>query len=87
MVQDLEDFQDSSLQFWAFGKKLDVVLADDHLVLIMGKDQKMVSWYIMTLVTDDGAPFPSDSYMKAALSRMFYGPDDFVKQMTETYLT
>ncbi len=87
MVQDLEQFEDSSLQFWAFGKKLDVVLADDHLVLNMGKDQKMVSWYLKTLVTDDGVPFPSDSYMKAALSRMFYGPDDFVKHLTETYLT
>lgn len=53
----------------------------------MGKDRKMVSWYLKTLVLDDGAPFPSDSYMKAALSRMFYGPDDFVKQMTDTYLT
>ncbi len=87
MVNNLEEFEESSLQFWAFGKKMDVVLADDHLVLIMGKDKKMVSWYLKTLVLDDGAPFSSDSCMKAALSKMFYSPDDFVKQMTDTYLT
>ncbi len=87
MVNNLEEYEESSLQFWAFGKKMDVVLAEDHLVLNMGKNRKMVSWYFMTLVMDDGAPFPSDSYMKAALSKQFYGPDDFIKQMTDTYLT
>ena len=87
MVENLEDFTESSLQFYAFGKKVDMLLTDDHLVLNMGKDKEMVAWYFQNLVLDEGAPFPQDHYMKAALRRMFYGPADFVQHMADTYLT
>ena len=37
-------------------------------------------------VQEEGESFPSDSYMKAALSKLFYGPEHFVQKMTDTYL-
>jgi len=86
MVKDISDYEDSSLQFWAFGRDMNVYLTDDHLVLYMGANRQKVAWFLLNLVMDEGETFPSDSYMNAALSKMFYGPDHFVKYMNDTYV-
>lgn len=86
VVKDLADFAPSSLQFYAFGKKVDLLLTDDHLVLNLGRDRKRVAAYFQILVLDENAPFPPDSHIQAALRRMFYGPADFVQHMADTHL-
>lgn len=84
MVRDLEEFDDSSFQFWAFGKKLNVFLADDHLVLILGKSRKKIQRYYRLLVLDEGAGL-SDEQVKKGLRRMFFGSADFIKHMFDTH--
>ena len=85
MVDNLEDFLESSLQFWAFGKKMDVILSEDHLILLCGKSKKRSQEFFRTLVLDDGACIPNDT-MKKNLRGLFFGPADFIQSMQETHL-
>jgi putative transposase len=84
MVEDLEEFSDSSFQFWAFGKKMDVFLADDHLIMRWGKSKKRIREYFKILVLDEGASF-TDEQVKKGLRRMFFGSKDFQQHMYETH--
>jgi len=84
MVDDLEEFPDSSFQYWAFGKKIDVILADDHLVMRWGKIKNRVSQYFQILVLSEGAMF-TDDQVKKGLRRMFFGSADFMQRMHDTY--
>ena len=81
MVQDLELFPDSSFSFWAFGKKMDVAMAKDHLVLLWGKKHPE---YVRILVQEEGEGFP-DEQVKKGLRKMFFGSKDFVQRMYETH--
>jgi len=85
MVDNLEDFLESSLQFWAFGKKMDVVLSKDHLVLLWGKSKKRSQEFFRTLVLEDGDHI-SDDTVKKNLRGLFFGPADFIQSMQETHL-
>ena len=84
MVDDLEEFTDSSFQFWAFGKKMDVFLVEDHLVLRWGKKKKRISEYFRTLVLFDEI-WISDMEVKKGLRRMFFGSADFIQRMHNTH--
>ena len=84
MVQELEEFTDSSFQFWAFGKKIDVFLAEDHLVMTWGKRKRRTREYFKILVLDEGAGF-TDEEVKNGLRRMFYGSKDFQQHMYKTH--
>ena len=84
MVTDLEEFPDSSFQFWAFGKKMDVFLVEDHLVMRWGRKKNRVSEYFRILVLSDGAMF-TDEQVKKGLRRMFFGSADFMQQMHKTH--
>ena len=84
MVEALEEFHNSSFQFWAFGKKLDVFLADDHLVMRWGKGKKRAREYFKILVLDEGAGFTDDE-VKKGLRRMFFGSKDFQQHMYKTH--
>jgi REP element-mobilizing transposase RayT len=85
MVDNLEDFLESSFQFWAFGKKMEVALTEDHLVLLWGKSKDRSQNFFQTLVLDDGACIPDDT-MKKSLRGLFLGPADFIRSMQETHL-
>ena len=84
IVTDLEEFPDSSFNYWAFGKKLDVFLVEDHLVMRWGKNKNRVSEYFQILVLSEGAMF-TDDQVKKGLRRMFYGSADFMQQMYDTH--
>jgi putative transposase len=84
MVTDLEEFSDSSFQYWAFGKKIDVVLVDDHLVLRWGKSKRRVREYFQILVLSEEI-WISDREVKKGLRRMFYGSADFMQRMHDTH--
>ena len=84
MVDDLEEFPDSSFQYWAFGKKIDVILADDHLVMRWGKRKNRVNQYFQILVLSEGAMF-TDDQVKKGLRRMFFGSADFMQRMHDTH--
>jgi len=84
MVSSLEEFSDSSFNFWAFGKKVDVILVEDHLVLRMGKNKHKVRDYFQVLVLDEGMGL-SDEEVKKGLKKMFFGSADFIQRMHETY--
>jgi len=84
IVNDLEQFPDSSFQFYAFGKKIDVVLFDDHLVLNIGKQKKKVQEFFRTLVMDEGLCI-SDDEVNKGLRKMFFGSADFMQHMYNTY--
>ena len=83
-VTQVEEYADSSFNFWAFGKKMDVFLVEDHLVLSWGKSKRRVREYFRILVLDD-ATWISDSEVKKGLRRMFFGSADFVQRMHDTY--
>jgi len=84
MVIDLEEFNDSSFQFWAFGKRMDVFLVEDHLVLKWGRRKIRVGEYFQTLVLSEWEMFPDDQ-VKKGLRRMFFGSADFMQYMYNTY--
>jgi putative transposase len=84
MVTDLEEFSDSSFQYWAFGKKIDVIMVDDHLTMRWGRKKDRTSKYFRILVLSEGAMF-TDDQVKKGLKRMFFGSADFIQQMHDTY--
>ena len=84
VVENLEEYSDSSFQFWAFGKKIDVLLVEDHLVMRWGRKKNRVNEYFRILVLSEGAMFPDDQ-VKKGLRRMFFGSADFMQRMHETY--
>jgi putative transposase len=84
MVTDLAEFPDSSFTFWAFGKKMDVILVEDHLVLRWGKGKHQVREYFKILVSDEGINI-GDEEVKRGLRRMFFGSADFIQRMHEIY--
>lgn len=84
MVEDLKEFPDSSFNFWAFGKKIDVILADDHLVLLWGKRKHQLKEYLRILVLDEGIGI-RDEQVKKGLKKRFFGSADFIQRMHETH--
>ena len=84
IVTHIEEYSDSSFHFWAFGKKMDVFLVEDHLVLSWGKSKRRVREYFRTLVLTEGIEI-SDSQVKKGLRRMFFGSADFMQRMHDTY--
>ena len=81
MVEDASQFPDPSFSFWAFGKKMNVKLVGDHLVLLWGKKHQE---YVRILVQEEGEGFP-DEQVKKGLRKMFFGSKDFVQRMYETH--
>ena len=84
MVDSIEEFSDSSFQYYAFGKKIDVVLMDDHLVMRWGKGKRRAREYFQILVLSEGI-WISDWEVKKGLRRMFFGSADFMQRMHDTY--
>ena len=84
MVDDLEEFNDSSLQFYAFGRKIDVTLVDDHLVLRLNGNKRRIAEYFRVLVLTEGINI-SDEHVKKGLRGRFYGSAGFMQQMYDTY--
>ena len=83
-MANLQEYSDSSFQFYAFGKMIDVILVDDHLVLRLNGNKRKVSNYFRTLVLSEETG-PSDMEIKKGLRRMFFGSADFMQRMYETY--
>jgi len=84
MVDDLEEFTDSTFQYYAFGKKVDVVLVDDHLVLRLNGNKRKIGEYFRILVLSEEI-WISDWEVKKGLRRMFFGSADFIQRMHDTY--
>jgi putative transposase len=85
IVKELQEFGDSSFQYYAFGRKIDVFLADDHLVMRYGKTRRELNSYIEVLVLGDDGPVMSDEEMKKGLSKPFFGSSGFIEQMYKAY--
>ena len=84
VVTDVEEYSDSSFNFWAFGKKMDVFLVEDHLVLRWGKSKKRIRQYFQILVLSEGHCI-CDREFKKGLRRMFFGSADFMQQMHDAH--
>ena len=84
MVDSLEEYPDSSFQFWAFGRKIDVALVEDHLVMRWGQKRGQLYENFRILVLCEEI-WISDQEVKKGLRRMFFGSADFVQRMYDTY--
>jgi len=84
MVQDISTFEDSSLPFWAFGKKVEMALSNDHLVILWGDGTERMRRYFQILVSDSEVRIPDDEVRKS-LRGLFFGSADFKKRMYETH--
>ncbi len=85
MVDDLKDYPDSSLQFLAFGRKVEVILTPDHLVIRFKRNNHKLREYFRLLVLDEQTPIP-DTMVQKELRGLFFGPADFIQQMQRTHL-
>ena len=84
IVNDLEEFEDSTFQYYAFGKKVGVVLVDDHLVLRLNGNKRKVGEYFRVLVLNEEI-WISDRDLKKGLRRRFFGSADFIQHMYDTH--
>ena len=84
IVTNIEEYSDSSFQYYAFGKKIDILLVDDHLVMRWGKGKRRTRQYFQVLVLSEGI-WISDREVKKGLRRMFFGSADFMQRMHDTY--
>lgn len=85
MVRKVEDFEDSTFPFYAFGKKVGLYLQGDHLAIRFGEDQEGLHRFFRTLVSDQPSGLP-ESWVRDGLRRPFFGSSGFIQRMTETYL-
>lgn len=85
MVESPEDFGDSSFGFWAFGKKVDLALSNDHLIVLWGEKSDRMRKYFQFLVSDSTVRIP-DSEVKRGLRGLFFGSADFKQRMYEQHL-
>jgi hypothetical protein len=76
---------DSSFGFWAFGKKVEMALSNDHLVILWGEDRDRMKRYFQFLVSDREVRIP-DNEVKKSLRGLFFGSADFKKHMCEQHL-
>jgi hypothetical protein len=65
--------------------KIDVFLADDHLVMRYGKTRKELNWNFQLLVLDKGEMIMSDKDMRKGLKKPFFGSSGFIEQMYKTH--
>jgi len=84
IVDNLEEFEDSSFQYYAFGRKIEVFLTDDHLVMRYGRKKKDLHRNFQILVLSEGTLF-TDEQVKKGLRRMFFGSADFMQRMYDTH--
>jgi putative transposase len=85
MVKKASDYEDSSFCFHAFGEDIEVIMADDHLVMLAKGNQRKKMAAFVSLVEDDASY--CDMEVGKALRGMFYGSADFVEQMKIVHLT
>jgi len=85
MVEDLEEFEDSSFQYYAFGRKIDVFLTDDHLVMRYGRKGTALHRNFRMLVLDETEPVMSDEQMRRSLRKPFFGSSGFIEQMYQLH--
>ena len=85
MVENLYDFEDSSFGFWAFDKKVEMALSNDHLVVLWGQDKDRIHQYYRILVSDSDVRIPDDE-VKKSLRGLFFGSADFKKRMCKQHL-
>ena len=71
IVDDLEEYNDSTFQYYAFGKKVGVVLVDDHLVLRLNGNKRKVGEYFRGLVFNEEI-WISDREVKKGLRMSLY---------------
>jgi putative transposase len=85
MVKRAEEYEDSTLQFYAFGKPVGLFLQGDHLVVRYGEDRTSLGRFFLTLVSDKPSGLP-ETWIKEGLQHPFYGSSGFIQQMTQSYL-
>ena len=84
MVQHAADYDDSSFNFHAFGKDIEVIITDDHLVMLCkGNDDRRMAFFL-ALVQED--PTYQRDKVGKGLRGMFYGSADFIQRMRCAYL-
>lgn len=84
-VKELEEHHDSSFQYYAFGRKIDVSLADDHLIMRYGKTRRELNRNFELLVLGQEGPVFSDQEISKGLSKPFFGSSGFIEQMHRAY--
>ena len=84
MVENLEDFEDSSFKFWAFGKKVEYGLSNDHIVVLWGEGSERMRRYFRILASDNSVRIP-DEEVKRSLRGQFFGSADFKERMYEQH--
>ena len=84
IVENIEDFEESSFRYWAFGHKVDLALSNDHLVVLWGKDKDRLRKYFRILVSIEEVRIP-DSDVKKGLRGLFFGSADFKERMYENH--
>jgi len=85
IVENPEDFDSSSLGFWAFGKKVEFAFANDHLVVLWGGNPDRMRTYLQILVSDSEVRM-SDKEVKKNLRGLFFGSANFKEKMYSTHL-
>lgn len=84
MVEDPENFDDSSFSFWAFGKKVEYALSNDHLVILWGDSTERMRKYFKVLVSESEVRIP-DSEVKKGLRGLFFGSANFKERMYQQH--
>lgn len=84
MVQHPAEHKDSSFRFHAFGEDIEVIMADDHLVMLHAGNDHQRRRFFLALTQDD--PNYCEDEVRKGLRGMFYGSADFIQQMKTAYL-
>jgi putative transposase len=85
VVKELQEHPDSSFQYYAFGRKIDVVLTDDHLVMRYGRTRRELNRNFELLVLGDEWPTMPDEEIQKGLRKPFFGSSGFIEQMYKAF--
>ncbi|MFH1729362.1 MAG: transposase [Pseudomonadota bacterium] len=79
-----EDYDASTITFYAFGKRVDIVLTEDSYYISMGKNDEIRRRAFLDLVNYEKHEEELEK-TKYGLNNRFFGSFDFVKDMVEKY--
>ena len=80
-----EDEQLSTFEFYARGKKVEFIVTEDDVYLMLGKNRRERQEEFVRLV-DQPMDEEEIEAIRSGLRKLFYGSADFVERMKARYL-
>ncbi len=86
MVEKASEYEHSTFNFVAFGKRVEVSVVDDHLILKFGGDrQRLRKWLVGLVEGPCSCQAHTEEQIRQGLRRRFFGSPPFLQQVRQAF--